>query len=549
MPLTEKGSEILANMEKEYGAEKGEQVFYASRNKGTISGVDEKSDDCEAMITISPREGEFLTLPMADEKESAKHITPDPDQPKPYTELDMARDMRDGKVASPQKLGEMHLFDMRITGTGHSFREALSEHVIRPPENYLTQDFLDRCNGLPVIFEHPDGKGLDTKEFRDRSAGSILLPYIKGDEVWGIARIHDADVADLMRSTHTSTSPAVVFRRGDGNKTLQADQVNELVGEPLLEKGEHLLIEGIPSYLDHLAICREGVWDKDNGPSGINLGDDKMPETDKEVIEKGIKENTEGKEIKDRKDSEMPAWADSLHKKFDSLSERMDKYDSRKDSEEKDLKKAEEAHKKEGEDLKKAEEEKAKKDAAEAEKKREEDGKADARMDSVLKVVDQLKAENAQLKSRFDTAFRELSPSERDELALAQSRYDSLAQRFGEAAPAPLAGEGPIAYQKRLAARYQKYSPKCKDIRLDSLDAPSFGIVQDQIIADSVAASNSPAFMPEGALVPYFEDEYSSSGAKTGRKITKWRGSIKDFLAPFTMKPRRAKLNTDRRNR
>lgn len=40
MPLTEKGNEIKANMEKEYGEKKGEQVFYASRNKGTITGVD-----------------------------------------------------------------------------------------------------------------------------------------------------------------------------------------------------------------------------------------------------------------------------------------------------------------------------------------------------------------------------------------------------------------------------------------------------------------------------------------------------------------------------
>lgn len=42
MPLTQKGNEILNNMEKEYGAKKGEQVFYASKNAGKISGVDSK---------------------------------------------------------------------------------------------------------------------------------------------------------------------------------------------------------------------------------------------------------------------------------------------------------------------------------------------------------------------------------------------------------------------------------------------------------------------------------------------------------------------------
>lgn len=44
MPLTAKGSEILANMRKEYGEKKGESVFYASRNAGKISGVD-RSDE------------------------------------------------------------------------------------------------------------------------------------------------------------------------------------------------------------------------------------------------------------------------------------------------------------------------------------------------------------------------------------------------------------------------------------------------------------------------------------------------------------------------
>lgn len=39
MPLTKKGSKIKSEMKKEYGAKKGEQVFYASANKGTIKGV------------------------------------------------------------------------------------------------------------------------------------------------------------------------------------------------------------------------------------------------------------------------------------------------------------------------------------------------------------------------------------------------------------------------------------------------------------------------------------------------------------------------------
>ena len=39
MPLTKKGKEIKAAMVKQYGSKKGNQVFYASANKGTIKGV------------------------------------------------------------------------------------------------------------------------------------------------------------------------------------------------------------------------------------------------------------------------------------------------------------------------------------------------------------------------------------------------------------------------------------------------------------------------------------------------------------------------------
>lgn len=36
MPLTKKGAKIKRNMIKEYGKEKGTEVFYKSQNKGII---------------------------------------------------------------------------------------------------------------------------------------------------------------------------------------------------------------------------------------------------------------------------------------------------------------------------------------------------------------------------------------------------------------------------------------------------------------------------------------------------------------------------------
>jgi hypothetical protein len=39
MPLTKKGEKIKRAMRKKYGKERGDRVFYASENKGTIEGV------------------------------------------------------------------------------------------------------------------------------------------------------------------------------------------------------------------------------------------------------------------------------------------------------------------------------------------------------------------------------------------------------------------------------------------------------------------------------------------------------------------------------
>ena len=40
MPLTKKGKKIMKSMKDRYGKKKGKAVFYASKNKGKIKGVD-----------------------------------------------------------------------------------------------------------------------------------------------------------------------------------------------------------------------------------------------------------------------------------------------------------------------------------------------------------------------------------------------------------------------------------------------------------------------------------------------------------------------------
>ena len=42
MPLTKKGKKIKRSMQDKYGKKKGKSVFYASKNKGRVKGVEKK---------------------------------------------------------------------------------------------------------------------------------------------------------------------------------------------------------------------------------------------------------------------------------------------------------------------------------------------------------------------------------------------------------------------------------------------------------------------------------------------------------------------------
>lgn len=183
-------------------------------------------------------------------------------------ELDIARQIASGAFPSPQQYENVWLFALRITGTGASYRPELKEYVWRDPALYLNDEFLARCNGLPVIIEHPPIEELNTEEYTNRVIGAIVLPFIEGDEVWGIAKIYDQRAAEVMRTHPLSTSPSVIFRDPGVNQTRP------------LASGEHLLIEGEPSLLDHLAICGSGVWDKGGPPTGIAVGSPQQAEAD-----------------------------------------------------------------------------------------------------------------------------------------------------------------------------------------------------------------------------------------------------------------------------
>jgi 8-oxo-dGTP pyrophosphatase MutT (NUDIX family) len=479
-------------------------------------------------------------------------------------ETDIAEAIRDRKLTSPQKFENVWLFDMRITGTGTAYRHRYDEYAYRPPENYLTPDFLKRCNGLPVVWEHPPKEKLDTKEFLNRVIGAIMLPYIRGDEVWGVARIYDDEAAEKMTNEQLSTSPGVVFRKTDGNFHATADD------------GSNLLIEGSPSLLDHLAVCELGVWDKGGPPVGIETADaGKGSENMASEEVKGAEERVDsGFTDVDKLLEAVKTVADSVK----SLHSRMDSYDRRMDDDEDDTKrarkdddededevvgeakelaadKAKRGRKDDDEDAKRKrhdaktrkdvcdedddedarkrhdddedeEDERKDRKRVDAKRKRHDDDEDDRRADSALirklAAVEKVMASMPKNDSDEDYAA----------MADAQARADSVYSAFSERAPRPLAGETIKQYRVRLLKGVQKYSKDWKDATLRILDDAVLNIAEKAIYADAQAASRDPMGVPSGHL-----REVRKRDA-TGREIVEFMGSWGDAFGEFRTAPR-----------
>ncbi len=411
-------------------------------------------------------------------------------------ELTIAKRIMSGELSSPQRYENISLFAMRVTGTGTAYRKALDEFVYRRPENYLTPEFLERCAGLAVIFEHPDRNTLNSQEFADRVVGSIMFAYIVGDEVWGIAKIYDDTAIDIMTSQPMSTSPAVVFRDPKVNDTIE------------LDNGNVILIEGKPSLLDHLAICARGVWDKGGDPTGVlnsTTGDIQMTE---EELKAKAKADSEEKEKADKAKADAEAAAESpVMKALDAIAKRMDSL---------------EAANKPAPELKTAAD-KAKADAEEESKKKEEEEKAKA--DAQAKADSDIRAKIDAIQAALPKA---LSDADYAQMADCQAKADSVYSAFGDRAPAPLNGETPLAYRKRLAAKLKDHSTTLKTADLNAIaDSATFDFVEKQIYSDAMTAAMNPVASAGMGLREVI------TRSRAGHEISTFIGKMSDFTSQF----------------
>lgn len=430
------------------------------------------------------------------------------------TELEVAERIRDGTVPSPVKFSNMWLVNLRITGTGLAYRAGLKEHVWRDPKLYLNEEFLRRCNGLPVIANHPDDAVLTEEDFKLRIVGSVMLPYIRGDEVWAVCRVYLQSIVEEITEGDVSTSPSVVFNSTSGNVEIQEGDTN-------------FLIEGVPFLVDHIALVTKahgslGVWDKDRIPAGVevtNTGEIEMEKEELQALLQGVVSDA----------------LQGINQKIDGVVTRMDSLEqrdkARADAEEQAKKETEEKAKADeaAEEQRKADEaaakeaeEKAKADEAAA-KDAEEKAKADS------EAEEQRKADEEAEKERNDSA-----------LAEAQAKADSAFSACGKNAPAPFSGENALDYRKRALIAMQKHSPAHKDVNIRAIaDSATLAVLEDAIFSAARQSIEKEMMSTQGQLHKRIRND------EAGRRITEYQGDPNVWLSAFKIPGRRlAKINT-----
>ncbi|HAL6008876.1 TPA: NUDIX domain-containing protein [Escherichia coli] len=417
-------------------------------------------------------------------------------------ETEVAALIADGTLSSPQYFINMWMFAIRVTGTGVTWRSADQQMTFRNPDDYLTPEFLQRVAGLPLIWLHPEKNTLDSDEFAKRVIGTLTNSWVADNgEVWAIARVYDAEAAEIMATRQLSTSPTVKFVE---------------VPKSIIVDGQPLLVEPSPELLDHVAICEQGVWDKLLAPTGVKS--DSIPNEaeimDEEkivaLINKAIdarmaKADSEAADLKAKADAEEAAKKE----KADAEAKEAEEAKAKADEEEKAAK----AKADEGE-LKKLEHEaKGEDDRLERERKERDREKADS----------QLRQEIAELRSRIPT---ELSDEERNEVADAQVKADSVFSCFGKRAPVPLSGEKPLSYRRRLMIQLQEHSPDFKSVDLSSIaDSALLSVAEKTIYADAQKSASL-------SVGPGMLREIKRADA-TGRQISTFEGDPAATWAPF----------------
>ncbi|SUW09021.1 Uncharacterized protein conserved in bacteria [Brachyspira pilosicoli] len=249
---------------------------------------------------------------------------------------EMIQGLIEGTLKSPQIYEESFYIKLRITGTGITERYKEDENgdvlfgdnnkpitykIDRLEEDFLSDEFLKSCIGIPVLIEHPKSKLLNGENYKNHVVGTIVQAYIKPEvkEVWCIARIYDPEVLKLINEGLKSTSPAI--------KTKNIKNKSDTIKEKF-------------EYIDHLALVVDGYWDNysekaiqidslkkivSNSNENITTKkEDKMPEEleKKEEIKEEVKKDESMEDIENKETEKIASIENKLNMLISMLSEK-----------------------------------------------------------------------------------------------------------------------------------------------------------------------------------------------------------------------------------
>ncbi|GBQ08856.1 DUF2213 domain-containing protein [Saccharibacter floricola] len=492
--------------------------------------------------------------------------------------ITLCKSMADEQFSSPERFYNVTLFAMRITGTGWAYRGGeRGEYTLRKRDIWTSPDVLESCQGLPVVIDHPDSAITDDRYFAEHIVGTIIYPFVRDHEVWGIARIQDKGVAHALMEHNWSTSPGIV--------TSSLSQSRDL------PHGTRVTVEGSPYHLDHLALVPEGVWDKYHPPSGIDTPNQpRAPSARGFFVSNGEHSpmaRTHHDATHDTPDARLDKnlGATDLHTRLARLLDEVDDLKKqlltapKKDVRCDDLSDGDDGDDASAEGDTKRDKQAARADRHDSTQRFDQDEvspqkdtddramiermvaqmrKAGARDDVILSCLRDMGADPARfgfddakeakdhaIRDRLDALNRRndaheaemekirrratpLSDEDHNEISNAEAKADSVTQPLGQQTPRYIPGESVSGYRRRLAGSLQKHSQEWGKTRLSDLDDGVFEIAEKQIYADARAAASRPV-----ASAPNAPLQKISTRSASGHTRTEYRGGFRSAFGAF----------------
>ena len=200
---------------------------------------------------------------------------------------------------------------MRLTGLGLAERIIDNKAMIfnRTKENFATDEFMKIYASIPICIQHPTNENGEFEPLGFKYASSIIgnaiHSFLRDDEIWIIARLHNLEAVEIILNNDISTSPYFI------SKEVQHEIENDVI------------YNEIPLICNHLAIVDKGFWDKkiaDKNPISKeqNMSSKKVDSAEVEKID------TEAQKADNDTETETKADNPETETKADSEVEKVD---------------------------------------------------------------------------------------------------------------------------------------------------------------------------------------------------------------------------------